>query len=220
MLPTSISMIQLKNLKPLPLIEQGIPKNSQIWDKEWTFEKGKNYLVIAPSGKGKSTLLHSIYGLRKDHEGDVFLHEKNTKEILSDEWAEIRQKNYSIVFQDLRLFQQLTAMENILLNSNLQQYKSETEITEMANQLGIEDLLNKPCNTLSFGQRQRVAIIRALCQPFDFLLLDEPFSHLDTANVKAATKLIEKECKSQSSGFIIVSLGEEYFFKYDTKVIL
>jgi len=213
-------MIQLKNLKPLPLIEQGIPESSQIWDKEWTFEKGKNYLVVAPSGKGKSTLLHCIYGLRKDHEGEVFFNEKNTKEILSDEWAEIRQNNYSIVFQDLRLFQQLTAKENILLKANLQQYKSETQITEMAERLGIAELLHKSCQTLSFGQRQRVAIIRALCQPFDFLLLDEPFSHLDDANIKAATQLIEEECKTQGSGLILVSLGETYFFKYDEKVIL
>ena len=213
-------MIHLKNLKPLPLIEQGIPESSQIWDKDWTFEKGKNYLVVAPSGKGKSTLLHSIYGLRNDHEGDVFFNEKNNKEILSDEWAEIRQNNYAIVFQDLRLFQQLTAKENILLKANLQQYKSETQITEMAERLGIAELLHKPCHTLSFGQRQRVAIIRALCQPFDFLLLDEPFSHLDEANIKVATKLIEEECKAQGSGLILVSLGERYFFNYDEKVIL
>ena len=140
--------------------------------------------------------------------------------MLSEEWAEIRQKNYSIVFQDLRLFPQLTAKENILLKSNLQQYKSETEIKEMATRLGIEDLLDKPCHTLSFGQRQRVAIIRALSQPFDFLLLDEPFSHLDKANIHAATKLIQDECTAQGSGLIIVSLGEQYFFNYDAEVIL
>jgi len=213
-------MIQLKNLKPLPLIEQGIPKSSQIWDKEWTFQKGKNYLVIAPSGKGKSTLLHCIYGLRKDYEGEVFINEKNAKEIISEEWADLRQTSCSIVFQDLKLFQQLTAKENILLKANLQQHKSEAEIVEMAEQLGIAELLNKPCHTLSFGQRQRVAIIRALSQPFDFLLLDEPFSHLDKANIQAATKLINKECKAQQSGLILVSLGETYFFKYDIKVIL
>ena len=213
-------MIQLNNILPQPLKEQGIPESSQIWNKEWTFEKGKNYLVIAPSGKGKSTLLHCIYGLRKDFDGSVFINEKNTKELLSDEWAELRQNNCSMVFQDLKLFQQLTAKENILLKSNLKQYKSETEIVEMAEQLGIAELLNKPCHMLSFGQRQRVAIIRALCQPFDFLLLDEPFSHLDEANIKAATKLINQECEAQGSGLILVSLGESYYFKYDSNVIL
>lgn len=213
-------MIELKNLIPLPLIEQGISKSSQIWDKQWVFTKGKNYLVVAPSGKGKSTLLHCIYGLRKDFEGEILINEKNVKDLLNDEWAELRQNNCSMVFQDLKLFQQLTAKENILLKANLKQYKTESEIVEMAEQLGIEELLNKSCHTLSFGQRQRVAIIRALCQPFDFLLLDEPFSHLDEANIKAATKLINKECKAQGSGLILVSLGEKYFFKYDTKVIL
>ena len=90
----------------------------------------------------------------------------------------------------------------------------------MAKQLGVFDLLKKPCGTLSFGQRQRIAIIRALCQPFDFLLLDEPFSHLDEANIKAASQLIKNECEAQGSSFILVSLGEEYYFDYTHKIIL
>ncbi|MEM6966157.1 MAG: ATP-binding cassette domain-containing protein [Bacteroidota bacterium] len=213
-------MIQLKNLLPHPLKELGIPSNTQIWGKELVFEKGKNYLVVAASGKGKSTLLHCMYGLRKDFDGDVYLKKKDIKSYSSDELAEVRQHTFSIVFQDLRLFEQLTALENITLKSDLQQYKTKAEIEAMADQLSVAHLLEKPCGTLSFGQRQRMAIIRALCQPFDFLLLDEPFSHLDEANIKAATQLIQTECQKQNSGIILVSLGEPYFFQYDESIIL
>jgi ABC-type multidrug transport system ATPase subunit len=70
--------------------------------------------------------------------------------------------------------------------------------------------------TLSLGQRQRVAIIRALCQPFDFLLMDEPFSHLDDDNIAILTELIGSEVEKQKAGMILTSLGSEYNFTYDT----
>ena len=158
--------------------------------------------------------------MRKDFDGTILFNDKSINKYQSDELAEVRQNKLSIVFQDLRLFEQLTAEENILLKTNLQNHKTLVQIKEMANQLGVADLLKKPCGTLSFGQRQRMAIIRALCQPFDFLLLDEPFSHLDEANIKAATELIETECKAQGSSFILVSLGEDYYFNYTDKIIL
>ncbi len=213
-------MITLQKILPHPLKESGINPTTEIWNKDLSFEKGRKYLVIAPSGKGKSTLLHCIYGLRKDFDGTLLLNNKNIKKYESDELAEVRQHKLSIVFQDLRLFEQLTAEENILLKTNLQNHKTLSQIEQMAQQLGVDDLLKQPCGTLSFGQRQRIAIIRALCQPFDFLLLDEPFSHLDEANIKAATQLIEAECIAQGSSIILVSLGEDYFFDYTDRIIL
>ncbi|MFK7770889.1 MAG: ATP-binding cassette domain-containing protein [Saprospiraceae bacterium] len=213
-------MITLQKILPHPLKESGFNPTTEIWNKDLSFEKGRKYLVIAPSGKGKSTLLHCIYGLRKDFDGTILLNDKNIKNYKSDELAELRQHKLSIVFQDLRLFEQLTAEENILLKTNLQDHKTLLQIKEMAEQLGVANLLKKPCGTLSFGQRQRIAIIRALCQPFDFLLLDEPFSHLDEANIKAATQLIEAECKAQGSSLILVSLGEEYYFNYTDRITL
>ncbi len=213
-------MITLENLQPHPLQELGFHPDTQIWNKALSFQKGKKYLVLAPSGKGKSTLLHCIYGLRKDFDGNVLLNDKNVKTFDSNTLSEIRQNILSIVFQDLRLFEQLTAEENILLKANLTNHKGISEIKEMAEKLGVANLLKKPCGTLSFGQRQRIAIIRSLCQPFDFLLLDEPFSHLDEDNVKIATDLIAEECNQQGAGLILVSLGDQYYFDYDEQVIL
>ncbi len=213
-------MIELQNIKPIPLLPNGIQADSQTWGVPCRFKKGKKYLVAAPSGKGKSTFIHIIYGLRSDYEGQLLLQGKDIKTLTKEAWSEIRQNKLSVVFQNLRLFLNLTALENIQIKNDLHQYKSLNEIKDMAELLGVDNLLDKKCATLSYGQRQRIAIIRALCQPFDFLLLDEPFSHLDENNINKAISLIEKECKDQKAGLILVSLGEPYSFKYDKELIL
>ncbi len=210
----------LENILPNPLKEQKRGHESDIWETTCTLEKGKKYLITAPSGKGKSTFLHILYGLRKDFSGTITLDDKELSTIATNAWADLRKDNLAIVFQDLRLFSKLSALDNILLKSTLHITKSKVDIKEMAKKLGVASLLNQSCETLSYGQRQRVAIIRALCQPFDFLFLDEPFSHLDDANTDAAFQLIESVCTEQSAGFLLVSLGEKYGRVYDKELIL
>ncbi len=213
-------MIRINQLQPRPMIEDGIDPRSQIWNAQRQFVKGTRYLLTAPSGKGKSTLLHLLYGLRSDYEGQIELNDKLIRDLSPDEWSDIRQKQLAIVFQDLRLFPSLTAMENIQIKSELQQHLSKAQIEEMAQQLGIGNLLAKPCGSLSYGQRQRVAIIRALAQPFDFLLLDEPFSHLVKDNVKIASSLIYKALDEHQAGLLLVSLGDDYGLEYDERLLL
>ena len=210
-------MFELTNIIPIPLKEttNGLNPDSDVFAARCRFEKGKWYLVKAPSGKGKSTLLHVLYGLRRDYEGEVLFENQNISGFSTETWANHRQVHLSIVFQDLRLFPKLSAMENILVKSSLNGGTTQAQIVEMATSLGIDDILNQSCETLSYGQRQRIAIIRALCQPFEFLLLDEPFSHLDAGNVRLATGLIEKTCRQQQAGVVMVSLGGKYLFQYD-----
>ena len=109
-------MIQLEQLKPAPLFEGNPPSASDIWATSRIFEKGKQYLITAPSGRGKSTLLHLIYGLRRDYTGAIKISAQAVQTFEPDAWAELRQQKLSIVFQDLRLFLHLTALENIQLN--------------------------------------------------------------------------------------------------------
>jgi ABC-type lipoprotein export system ATPase subunit len=208
-------MIQLKQVKPFPLIDAGINQNSNVFNTEGVFQKGKKYLVTAPSGKGKSTFLHLIYGLRNDYEGDIFTSEKNIRQLTPDAWAELRQKQFAIVFQDLRLFLNLTGLENIKIKQDLTGTPSVSEVEKWIDRLGLAKVIHQKCETLSYGQRQRVAIIRALCQPFDYLFLDEPFSHLDKENIKIASDLILERCNMYNAGLIMVSLGDTYFFDYD-----
>ncbi len=198
----------------------GIRASSGVFATTCVFEKGKKYLVNAASGKGKSTLLHIIYGIRDDYDGIASIDGKDVRQFTANDWAESRKRQLSIVFQDLRLFPQLTGLENILLKNGQTDCVSEEEIMDWANRLGMTPYLQQTATTLSYGQRQRIAILRSLCQPFDFLLLDEPFSHLDEANTKLASDLILETCEKRQAGFVLVSLGEEYFFNYDKKIDL
>ena len=155
---------------------------SDVWHKEVEFQKERIYLIEAASGTGKSSLCSFIYGYRDDYQGSICCDGENIRKKTITDWTEIRKRSISMLFQDLRLFTELTAMENIRLKNSLTGYRSGKEITLMFETLGIADKINIKVGQLSFGQQQRVALIRALCQPFDFIFLDEPISHLDESN--------------------------------------
>ncbi|MCP4443400.1 MAG: ATP-binding cassette domain-containing protein [Aureispira sp.] len=216
-------MYTLNQVVPIPLKDQ--ISASQIWSTSCTFQKGKRYFVHAPSGSGKTTLQHLLYGLRDDYEGDIALEMKGggkrvIKGLDLNQWTTIRQEQVSVIFQDLRLFLEFSALENIQIKNRLTNHKTEEEILAMAERLGVKELLGKHCGKLSYGQRQRIAIIRALCQPFGLLLMDEPFSHLDKDNIQRCCDLIMEECKSQEAGYVIASLGDKYVLEYDEEVRL
>ena len=89
---------------------------SQIWHQNIVFSKGKRYLVEAASGTGKSSLCSYIYGYRQDYQGIINFDEQNIRSLSVNEWADIRKHSLSILFQELRIFPELTALENVLLN--------------------------------------------------------------------------------------------------------
>ena len=212
--------IRLEYLIPLPLLGQQRGK-SEVWEiSRLNFEPGLTYLVGAPSGRGKTSLLSIIYGLRKDYEGKVFIDETDISALGEKEWSVLRKSRLSYIFQGLELFDELTAIDNIKLKNSITGHKSEKEILEMAGRLGIADFLQRKTGILSFGQQQRVAIIRALCQPFDYLLADECFSHMDHKNSKLAYVLISEECKAQDAGLILSSLNSSEEITSSKKLIL
>ena len=126
-----------------------------------------------------------LYGYRGDYEGIITFDGKNIRSLDTAGWTALRRRSLSLLFQELRLFPELTALENVLLKNRLSGYKSRQEILTLFEAAGIADKVNEKTGILSFGQQQRVAFIRCLCQPFDFILLDEPVSHLDENNARA-----------------------------------
>lgn len=205
--------LQLQNLLPL-YFEENRRGSSEIWGKDLHFTKGEKIKIVAPSGSGKTSLMHFLYGLRNDFSGNILYNDQNIKKFGVEDFAEQRKNSVSIVFQDLRLFPDLTVYENINIKRQLNPHHSPEKIKEMAERLGIGEKLQSKIKICSYGEQQRVAIIRSLMQPFDVLLLDEPFSHLDNANSEKAMQLMLEEAQSRSSAIIFADLERIDYFPY------
>lgn len=213
--------IQLQQVVPVPLKDRFAQRQSDIWNKRVSFAEGEWIKIKAPSGTGKTTLIHILYKLRNDFEGAVLWGDADLREIPPATLAQLRQQSVSIIFQDLRLFEHLTARENIELNRVLQQpFYESSKIEEMAELLNVRHILNQPARLCSYGEQQRIAIIRALVQPFNWLLMDEPFSHLDKANTEKAAALIASECVKRKAGFVLTDLDDDVHFTYSKRLQL
>jgi ABC-type lipoprotein export system ATPase subunit len=214
-----IQHIHLRQVVPVPLVETA-SKESAIWFAERQFEKGKRYLISSESGKGKSTLFDFLYGRRHDFTGTILFDEQPIAEFRRRDWNRLRQHHLSIVFQGFRLFQELTVWQNLMLKNQLTHHLSAAQLEQWLEAVGIADKKDTLLQFLSYGQQQRVAIVRAFCQPFDFLLMDEPFSHLDTANQQSLCDLITSEVEHRGAGLLLSSLGDTYFFNFDEQLAL
>ena len=201
--------IRFSKIIPIPIPESNIA-NSEVWNRDLIFKQKNNYLIYADSGKGKTTFVNIILGLRKDYTGNVYIDEKNISNFSINQFSKLRKNHLSIVPQGRQLFSELTVLENINIKNRIQNFKTPKQISEMIYKLGLNGFENKKTAKISFGQKQRVAIIRALCQRFDYILLDEPFSHLDTKNSEIAWDLIKTETEEQNASIIITSLKNDF----------
>lgn len=188
---------------------RGATDGSEVWNRALSLNPGESLLVKARSGQGKTTLLSILYGLRHDYRGRVCLDDSDIRAFGPDQWHRLRRDRVSFVFQDLQLFDELTAWQNVELKNRLTGHKPAAEIEGWFEALGLADKRHTPAGELSRGQKQRTAIIRALCQPFQWLLLDEPFSHLDRETAQRAAGLIQDEAGKQAAAWILASLDDE-----------
>lgn len=181
---------------------------SSVWlARELRFERPMRYIVESESGAGKSSLCSFIYGERTDYDGEILFDNTPVRELDIDGWCALRRESLAYLPQDMRLFPELTVMENILLKNRLTDFRSEAEILRQLERLEISEKADKPAGMLSIGQQQRAALVRALCQPFDFLLVDEPVSHLDARNNATVAALIDEEASSRDAAVIVTSVG-------------
>jgi putative ABC transport system ATP-binding protein len=207
--------MQIKIANVLPTyFDESRRQSSEVWGKELVFTKGEYIKIVAPSGSGKTSLIHFLYGLRNDYNGTILYDDQSVKNISIEDTARYRKDQVSMVFQDLRLFPEQTVFENIDIKRSLNPYHPVEKISEMAHRLGIGTKLQSKIKTCSYGEQQRVAIIRALMQPFDFLLLDEPFSHLDNSNSENAMQLMLEEASSRKASIIFADLERIDYFPF------
>lgn len=161
-------MLNLENIT----FKYGNSKDNVLENFSLSIEEGSTLAILGASGCGKSTILRIIAGLEKPQSGKVIIANNDMSNIPTEK------RNVGFVFQEYALFPHMTVYNNI--NYGLKKGNNKTQIEEVAQLVGIEELLHRYPHELSGGQRQRVALARSIAYKPNILLLDEPFSNLDT----------------------------------------
>ena len=183
-------------------------RRSEVWlSSHLSVRRGCRLSIEAESGGGKSSLLSFIYGNRTDYSGSILFDSDNIRSLSVSQWCGLRRRSLALLPQELRLFGELTVMENIRMKNILTHCKTDSQIMTLLDRMGIVDKVNTPAAQLSIGQQQRVAAVRAVCQPFDFLMLDEPVSHLDERRNREVAAMFDEEAARYGAGIITTSVG-------------
>lgn len=209
-----MNTITLHNVLP-EVFAQRTDIISDVWQQDVIFERGHIYLIEAASGTGKTSLCAYLTGYRNDYRGTISFDARDICGLTHADWTALRQHTLSHMFQELRLFPELTAWENVEIKNQLTHHKTNAEIEAWFDALGIGEKRDTRLAHMSFGQQQRVALIRALCQPFDFLLADEPVSHLDEENSRIMGQIMLEEAQRQGAAIIATSIGHHMPLSYD-----
>jgi putative ABC transport system ATP-binding protein len=177
-------------------------------DVSLSFERGTLALVMGPSGSGKTTLLSLLGCLLSPNEGTVFVDGVVVNKLSEPEKTAIRQKKISFVFQAFRLFHSLTAVDNVAMGFEIRD-PGEPRRLEMARdllvQFGLGDKLHTEPNDLSPGEKQRVAMARALAGNPPILLADEPTASLDAQAGRNICEILRNQVTEQGRTVVVVS---------------
>lgn len=178
---------------------------------------GEFISILGPSGCGKSTLLYMLTGITEPSGGEIFFDDKKINDV------SIEKRNIGLVFQDYSLYPHLTVKENLrfpLKMNKISKKESEERVNKISKILKIDNLLNRKPRELSGGQQQRVSIGRAIIKNPSLLLMDEPFSNLDTAlriEMREELKHIQKDFKITT---LFVTHDQEEALSISDRIIL
>jgi len=197
--------IELNNIQPLNISLTSIDNPKTIWNTQTELIQNNHYQVIASSGSGKSTFLKILNGTSFNYKGEVKVGNILLDANQPDELLKIRRTHIHTVFQGLKLFDELSVWENLLLACDNK--KDQNIARDLIQKFSIHDKIDVAINKISYGQKQRVAIIRALLGSFEWILLDEPFSHLDDKLSELILQEIIEISKNQKAGLIITALN-------------
>jgi len=179
---------------------------------------GEFVAIMGPSGCGKSTLLNILGLLDNPTEGNYFLGEHEVGHLKEKERTQVRKGNIGFVFQSFNLIDELNVFENVELPLTYLGIKSaerKERVAAILKRMSIGHRAKHFPQQLSGGQQQRVAMIRALVQPFDFILADEPISHLDDKNSEIMGQIMMDEAQAQGAGVIVTSIGKHMNLDYE-----
>lgn len=201
-------MIELKN------ITKQFQNETEIRYKDMTFESNKSYMLLGASGCGKSTLLNMIAGILSPTHGDIFIDGKNMAKASQKEKDKFRIQNIGYIFQDFKLINEMTVLDNIHI---LRLEGVDTSnASALLQDLGIEEKKNSKIKHLSGGQKQRVAIARALVKTPQIILADEPTGNL---NFAIGEQVIQELVHIAQGKTLIAVTHDERLAKYFDEVI-
>lgn len=184
-------------------------------------EEGSSLAIVGPSGSGKSTLLGLLAGLDSASSGEIFLNDHPLHDLNEDERAKVRKENVAFVFQSFELLPGLTALENVMLPSELNLNPDAKErATEYLFRVGLENRMNHYPRQLSGGEQQRVAIARAFACSAKVLFADEPTGNLDNKTGSKISELLFEVNQESSNALVVVTHDVNLAQKCDYQVEL
>ncbi len=195
-------------VKQLSKVYEGKVPHRALTDINITIEDGEFVGIMGPSGSGKTTLLNVISTIDEPTTGKVLLDGKNPHELGKNDLAKFRRRELGFVFQDYNLMNTLTIEENIVLPLTLDKEKvavMKRKAIEIAEKLGITEILPKRIFEVSGGQMQRVAVARAMVHQPKLVLADEPTGNLDSKSSKDVMELISLMNKENKTTTLLVT---------------
>lgn len=190
-------MIKIENLS------KKYDEDSNIVLKDYQFEDGKSYVILGASGCGKSTLLNMITGVITASTGKINIDDVEITKMTQEEKDAFRLKNVGYIFQDFKLIEEMTVMDNLNI-LKLGKFK-ELSIDEVLDSVGILNKKKSKIKNLSGGEKQRVAIARALIKKPKIIIGDEPTGNLNFENGCNVMELLMKHGKETAKNIIIVT---------------
>lgn len=195
------SFVEFKNVsKYYQTGDQKIAANDNI---SFTLDKGEFLVIVGPSGAGKTTLLNILGGMDSCDEGEILLDGQAVSSFSKRRLTEYRRYDVGFVFQFYNLVQNLTALENVELASEI--CKNPLDPVKTLDLVGLKDRMNNFPSQLSGGEQQRVAIARAIAKNPKILLCDEPTGALDYNTGKAVLKLLQDCCRNTGQTVIVIT---------------
>ena len=175
-------------------------------DVSFSLEEGQSLAITGPSGSGKSTLLGLLAGLDTATSGEIYLDEVGLHKLDEEDRAILRKEKVGFVFQSFELLPSLTALENVMLPSELKSEDNPKENAEyFLNRVGLSEREHHYPNQLSGGEQQRVAIARAFACSAKILFADEPTGNLDPKNGQVISDLLFEVNSETDNALVIVT---------------
>lgn len=195
--------IELKNVKKS--FKDGDETIEALKETNFSVDKGKFVAIIGPSGSGKSTLLTIAGGLQSPSSGEIWINGRALNEKKEKARAKVRFEEIGFILQASNLVPFLTVKKQLQLVDKVNKAKENRAGLDLLKRLGLEKLVDKYPEELSDGERQRVAIVRALYNDPTIILADEPTASLDTEKAYEVVKILAKEAKEKNKATIMVT---------------